>query len=344
MSEGATAPVAFLFTWNPRKWAWEDLAGDAKLVERDGKVAGDWSCGRTERIQPGDRLFLLKQGSDLPRGLLGSGHVTSDVYMSEHWSGEGRQTRYVNIEFDVLLDPQRHELLERRQLDQPPLDKVHWNTQSSGIRIPSEVLPLLEARWQAHLQAIGYRKVAAGKPDRNSAAGARAVLERILPDAVVRQAVLGAFADAMEHVHQTAPRLWSVTLHHDRCRLVVGRGLGCTIHVGSLWMQLARDGLTARDKATLDRSPEWQWSQSDEGLKNGQLVHGLYRAGDPESVIWPIVFRQNNRAMDWLLQHSTVVHAASVPAYSPGVIAYLSEELRRPLPTPAWVTGRADVV
>lgn len=340
MGDHSDKPRAYLLTWNPRKWHWEDLAKAAATVERRGQLPEDWSCGRTERIKPGDRFFLLKQGADLPRGLMASGHVTSTVYMREHWGQEGQQTRYVDIEFDALLDPQRHELLERHRLDEPPLNQVHWNTQSSGISIADEVLPALEERWLEHLQDIGYRGSVAAKLDRDTAAGARAVLERILPDPVRRTAVLGAFADAIEQVHQTAPALWSVTLHHDRCRLIIGRGVGCTLHAGSLWVQLACDGLTARDKEALDRSSEWRWSDSEEGLKTDQLVHGYYASDDPESSIWPVIFRQNVRAMDYLVNHSRVVHAASTPAYSPGVIAYLYEELRRPLPTPAWTAAQ----
>lgn len=351
MGDHSDKPSAYLLTWNPRKWHWEELAKAAATVERRGRLPEDWSCGRTERIKPGDRFFLLKQGADQPRGLMASGHVTSAVYMREHWGQEGQQSRYVDIEFDALLDPQRHALLERNRLDEPPLDKVHWNTQSSGISIADEVLPVLEVRWLAHLKDIGYRgpgasadaNAGAGGLDRNTAAGARAVLERILPDPARRTAVLSAFADAIEQVHQTAPNLWSVTLHRDRCRLVIGRGLGCTIHASSLWMQLAREGLTARDKAALDRSPEWRWSDSDEGLKTVQLVHGHYALEDPESSIWPVIFRQNGRAMDFLVSHSRVLHGASAPAFSPGVIAYLSEELRRPLPMPAWVAVAARV-
>lgn len=337
-------PNTYLLTWNPRKWHWEDLAEAAATVERLGRLAEDWSCGQTARIKPGDRFFLLKQGADLPRGLMASGRVTSTVYMREHWGQVGQQSRYVDIEFDVLLDPQRHDILERHRLDEPPLDKVHWNTQSSGIGIADELVPVLEERWRAHLSDIGYRgssaSLNAGVLDRNTAAGARVVLERILPDPARRTAVLSAFADAIEQVHQTAPNLWSVTLHRDRCRLVIGRGLGCTIHASSLWMQLAREGLTARDKGALDRSPEWRWSDSDEGLKTDQLVHGHYSAEDPESSIWPVIFRQNSRAMDYLVSHSRVVHGASAPAFSPGVIEYLREELRRPLPMPAWVAAR----
>lgn len=348
MSEPADHPRAFLFTWNPRKWHWENLASESKVTERDGKTPGRWSCGRTQRIKPGDRFFLLKQGADLPRGLMASGHVRSQVYTEGHWSGDSQPTCYVDIEFDALLDPQRHELLERHRLDEPPLDKVHWNTQSSGISIADEVLPMLEVRWLAHLKDIGYRgpgastdaNADAGGLDRSTAAGARAVLERILPDPARRTAVLSAFADAIEQIHQTAPTLWSVTLHRDRCRLVIGRGLGCTVHTSSLWIQLAREGLTARDKAALDRSPEWRWWESPEGLKNDQLVQGFYTSEDPESSIWPVIFRQNGRAMDYLVSHSRVVHGASAPAFSPGVIEYLREELRRPLPMPAWVAAR----
>ncbi|MBK7780996.1 MAG: hypothetical protein IPJ58_09565 [Ardenticatenia bacterium] len=58
------------------------------------------------------------------------------------------------------------------------------------------------------------------------------------------------------------------------------------------------------------------------------LDHGYYQPVDPESITWTIVFQQNNRAMDLMVQTYHALHpAASAPAYSPGVIAYLSEAL-----------------
>ncbi len=57
--------TTFLLTWNPEKWAWDNLEeASQQTAYRD-----NWTCGNTKRIR--------KQGRE-PRGILASGWVVSD--------------------------------------------------------------------------------------------------------------------------------------------------------------------------------------------------------------------------------------------------------------------------
>src|SRR5262249_29862814 len=99
---------AYLLTWNPEQWEWADLESMAEQTAEGRPVEGQWSCGNTKRIRPGDRLFLLRQGVE-PRGIIAAGWATSGSYESPHWDAARRErgdtALRVNIRFDRILNP-----------------------------------------------------------------------------------------------------------------------------------------------------------------------------------------------------------------------------------------------
>jgi hypothetical protein len=125
---------------------------------RDGvPVSEAWSCGVTKRIQPGSRLFLLKQGTS-PKGIMASGHSTSGVYEDEHWdrrmADAGRTARYIGAEWEIILEPASEPLLPVVAFQTSDLPAVHWNTQSSGISVPGPVADRMEALWFRHVEGL----------------------------------------------------------------------------------------------------------------------------------------------------------------------------------------------
>jgi 5-methylcytosine-specific restriction protein A len=143
---------AYLLTWNPARWEWINLQQIASTVAAGKPIVERWSTGHNRNIQPGDRLFLLRQGADRP-GLVASGWAISTVFQALHWeaarAARGDIGNFVEFEIDTLLDPAADDLLPRDMLlEDPDLVAVHWNTRASGIRINPQVLPHLEARWQ----------------------------------------------------------------------------------------------------------------------------------------------------------------------------------------------------
>ena len=113
-----------------------------------------WSCGNTRRIQAGDRIFLLRQGVE-PRGIVASGTALGAPEADDSWDTARRKTLYVSLRTDALLDPEVDGVLPLAQLQDGPLGKVNWRTQSSGISIPDAATTDLEKRWQAFLVARG---------------------------------------------------------------------------------------------------------------------------------------------------------------------------------------------
>jgi 5-methylcytosine-specific restriction enzyme A len=144
----------YLLTWNPQSWPWDDLADEARRLRRGKGLEGRWGCGNSRSIKPGDRFFFLRQGRP-PRGIIASGRITSAPRTGKHWNLERRKkgvlARYVDLGFEVLLDPEREAPLGVAELTRGPLAKVHWRTQISGIRIADDAAALLETLWAAHV-------------------------------------------------------------------------------------------------------------------------------------------------------------------------------------------------
>lgn len=143
----------FLCTWNPREWSWLDRdINEAIEATQSGHVVEEpWSMGsRWSGVQPGDRVFLLKQGVD-PRGIVASGIARGPVYSAGHWKGPGRETPYIDIDFDRVIDPSNPLAVETLMSDIP---EHHWRPQGSGTIIPPRSLERLEALWADHLAGI----------------------------------------------------------------------------------------------------------------------------------------------------------------------------------------------
>lgn len=146
----------YLLTWNPKRWSW-NVADDAATAARTGFIDHRWSCGRTRRIETGDRVFLLRQGMD-PRGIMASGVARSRPYADKHWDGRRRgEALFVDVRFDALVDPDHDGVLPVARFRSAALAAVHWRTQMSGIEIPPKAAAALERLWHAHLAKRGLQ-------------------------------------------------------------------------------------------------------------------------------------------------------------------------------------------
>lgn len=141
----------YLFTMNPTRWYWDDLDHTIDLIRKRGHVSESWSAASHKKIQPGDRAFLMRLGVE-PRGIIGSGFVTSEPYLAPPCSGENKLRYRVKIDFEVLLNPDREPILSFELLKLGNLEHVNWSPRSSGIEIPPKHVYELEALWEEFLK------------------------------------------------------------------------------------------------------------------------------------------------------------------------------------------------
>lgn len=151
---------AFLVTNNPGLWALNDdeYDEDVRTTADGGFVRGQWSVGpRTGGIEPGDRVFMLRQGRDR-RGIIASGTFTSRVFQDAHWDEtRSNDANYALIDWDTLVDPEDVLPIERLKAE---LSEQHWEPQASGTSIRQEVRRRLEQIWAGHLGRPVSRRTA----------------------------------------------------------------------------------------------------------------------------------------------------------------------------------------
>ena len=141
----------YLLTWKPTSWFWKDLNECVKASAKNEIVEKRWSCGNRHDIEAGDRVFLLRQGPNLP-GLLGSGWVTKGSYLDKHWDSvrrrQGQMAWYVDVDWDALLAPEN--CLPREDIINDLLDENLVNSQAGGVLIHPADARRLESAWRQH--------------------------------------------------------------------------------------------------------------------------------------------------------------------------------------------------
>jgi 5-methylcytosine-specific restriction protein A len=147
---------SFLFSWNPKKYPWPDLTKAVKTSRRFGRYTDAWSCISYRQVQVGDRAFLARVGV-APRGIMGSGYIASEPYLAPHWNNKEKSVYRVNVDFDVLMDPEHEEILALDALKFKSKVKQVWTPQSSGILVRKEVVGELEAVWDKFLMRTIWR-------------------------------------------------------------------------------------------------------------------------------------------------------------------------------------------
>ena len=138
---------AYLFGWNPVKFAWDDLDEDIKKLSAGEVLEDNWSVVSHKTIKPGDRAYIVRVGLE-PKGIFASGYITSEPYLALR---KGRTYYRIAITFDVLLNPDKEPFLTLDILKTGNLAAQTWTPQASGISIRPELVDDLEGVWQDFL-------------------------------------------------------------------------------------------------------------------------------------------------------------------------------------------------
>jgi hypothetical protein len=138
---------AYLFGWNPLKFEWADLDKDIEKLKSTGRLEDNWSVASHKTIQPGDRAYIVRVGVE-PKGIFASGIIASEPYLAFR---KGRHYHRITITIDVLLNPDKEQILTLDILKTGNLAAQTWTPQSSGISIRLELVDELEGVWQDFL-------------------------------------------------------------------------------------------------------------------------------------------------------------------------------------------------
>ncbi len=142
----------FLLRWNPSISSYtmgrldEDMSEWAKgWWEEDF----DWSVFEWQRARKGDRFFMVRVGEG-NTGVFAAGRFTSDPYLAEDWSRQGREVYYMKMEFEAVFHPERADIISTADLERE-LPEIDWRKGHSGELIEGEMTDRLELMWRDYV-------------------------------------------------------------------------------------------------------------------------------------------------------------------------------------------------
>lgn len=151
--------TTFLLAWNPKRWHWHNIEEMSQLVQSRQLVTARWSCGNSNRLQHGDRVFFIRLGQET-KGIFASGYVIQGSHEDLHWdngkASSGETAMFVKVRFDALLSPAKGDALPRHLLDEEPFREMHWDIQMSGVQVPNSVTSELEKVWERFSNSLSF--------------------------------------------------------------------------------------------------------------------------------------------------------------------------------------------
>lgn len=142
----------FLLRWNPAISSYTMKRLDEDIEEwADGYWPQDfdWSVYEWERAKEGDKFFMVRVGEG-NTGIFAAGRFTSDPYEGEDWTGKGRKTYYMSMEFEAVFHPERTDIIPTEALKRE-LPNIDWQRGYSGEMVDSETADRLELMWRDHI-------------------------------------------------------------------------------------------------------------------------------------------------------------------------------------------------
>ena len=159
--------ATFLLYWNPyfSSYKMDRFLDDFDFPEGVDVLTADdedwdrspdffnWSIVEHDKAHEGDRFFFVKVGYAKPTGIIGVGHFTSEPYVDEDWSGQGRKIYYMDMDWDTVIKPTSDKVLKTNVLIDA-IPEVIWSKGKAGVEVSPEVAEKIEALWKKHLESI----------------------------------------------------------------------------------------------------------------------------------------------------------------------------------------------
>lgn len=146
--------TTFILAWDggDAGYAPSKLTADIEATVRGEVVSGTWSVGsRRSGMDPGDRVFLLRQGD--ARGIIASGRLyDGEIFPGPHWADPEKTAYYTRVDFDHVLATGERLLIETLFSEIPG---HHWNNiLGSGQMVAPPSDEQLDLVWSDHLKSV----------------------------------------------------------------------------------------------------------------------------------------------------------------------------------------------
>ena len=113
----------------------------------------DWSIVEHEKAHDGDRFIFVKVGYEKPTGIVGVGHFTTEPFISEDWSGQGRKIYYMGMDWESVIKPTSDKILRTNVLIDA-IPEIVWSKGKAGVLVSPEVAEKIFALWENHLESV----------------------------------------------------------------------------------------------------------------------------------------------------------------------------------------------
>lgn len=133
---------AYLLTWNPKVFPFENFNKLMESVKLYGDIVSNWSVC-SSKPKKGDDFYLMMVGQGKMNGLIGKGKILSEPYLLRK---NGRR-KYVDVSFQRLEDYKTGNVIEQTILKEVCPGQC-WSPQCSGIQIKEEYASLLSHLWK----------------------------------------------------------------------------------------------------------------------------------------------------------------------------------------------------
>ncbi len=131
--------------------AGKDILTDADNWDRSPDHF-NWSIADYPNAHAGDRFFFIRVGYEKPTGIVGVGHFTSEPYEDIDWSGQDHPTRYMDMDFETIVNPTTDKVLPTAKLA-TAIPEIDWTRGKSGRIVSPEIASKLEELWRRHLES-----------------------------------------------------------------------------------------------------------------------------------------------------------------------------------------------
>lgn len=136
-----------ILKWNPNfsSYTMFHYLHDIVMLNHHSFVDFNWSVWDYDKVHTSDRFYFVKLGYGAI-GIVGTGHITSEPYTGEDWSGKGRKTYYVDYEPEILVNPDALPILTTQMLT-VRIPDFSWEHGHSGLVLNDEQAHKLDSLW-----------------------------------------------------------------------------------------------------------------------------------------------------------------------------------------------------
>lgn len=138
----------FVLLWNPDTSSvkMDDFDYWMKMMRAE---SSNWGVAEHEKVEIGDRWFLIACGNNSKKGIVASGIFDSNPWMGENHNG--KEAYYCDLLPNVLVDPVKGDLISVAELSYR-MPNFEWDATPSGKMLPDDYARELETLWHSYLK------------------------------------------------------------------------------------------------------------------------------------------------------------------------------------------------